>query len=675
MAVRTQTRQQVIHMKIASYNAGARGPKGNPGGTAHWQGQWVNATEYIVDDVVSNNGSSYICIQTHTSAASNEAGVGASQALYWDVVAQKGSGGAWGDIGGTLASQIDLAAALDARALRDDKFINFVHYGAKDDFTTAIDLVFADAVAEAYTKDATLYIPSGLYKVNAALGINYPVRILAGSDATFAVTGTANGFSILNINNTNNVEIINLKVDGRVSTKSTTTTCGGIANNNSHDCKVMYCDISDIGRTIPNTQHDGNALSINTTEGSADSYGNVFAFNKLRDPNGQCGFSTRLYTNWTLNQAPEAFVSFTRDNLILFNESYGFEWNVCELAGPATIGNLVMGNTSYDALANSGYEADKGGSDNTFIANKVYNLNPGNGNANIAGFRSQGTVQIVGEPVYPDRVAKNNTFIGNYVDGVQQFADLSTQGFIVNRAENTIITDHRVKNVVATNSSYLTASGVYVLNATDTTINNLHTQNVQTSIYVGENVDGLDIKMNSRANKYGYYSPTSPSSPIKFVKIHDSTIRGGEVGIRWSSEVSYKSNDNHIIGFSIEGIQQVGTGSGMANDNNLWVDIALGQKVGLRVTNAGHMATNNHLIGCITTAAATEARRIMYQNYSDQTHVLSRIVTLGAGIPTTGTWQAGDVVINWSPLTGQPYGWMCTTAGTPGTWKIISTLP
>lgn len=36
--------------------------------------------------------------------------------------------------------------------------------------------------------------------------------------------------------------------------------------------------------------------------------------------------------------------------------------------------------------------------------------------------------------------------------------------------------------------------------------------------------------------------------------------------------------------------------------------------------------------------------------------------------PTTGTWNVGDRVFNSVPSVGQPKGWICTVAGTPGTW-------
>lgn len=36
--------------------------------------------------------------------------------------------------------------------------------------------------------------------------------------------------------------------------------------------------------------------------------------------------------------------------------------------------------------------------------------------------------------------------------------------------------------------------------------------------------------------------------------------------------------------------------------------------------------------------------------------------------PTVGTWAVGDRVINTAPTVGQPKSWVCTVAGTPGTW-------
>jgi len=42
--------------------------------------------------------------------------------------------------------------------------------------------------------------------------------------------------------------------------------------------------------------------------------------------------------------------------------------------------------------------------------------------------------------------------------------------------------------------------------------------------------------------------------------------------------------------------------------------------------------------------------------------------------PTTGTWAVGDRVWNTAPAANGTMGWVCTTAGTPGTWKTFGTI-
>jgi hypothetical protein len=46
----------------------------------------------------------------------------------------------------------------------------------------------------------------------------------------------------------------------------------------------------------------------------------------------------------------------------------------------------------------------------------------------------------------------------------------------------------------------------------------------------------------------------------------------------------------------------------------------------------------------------------------------SPLLTSGTAAPTTGTYALGDRVFNSAPAVGSPKGWICTVAGTPGTW-------
>lgn len=46
----------------------------------------------------------------------------------------------------------------------------------------------------------------------------------------------------------------------------------------------------------------------------------------------------------------------------------------------------------------------------------------------------------------------------------------------------------------------------------------------------------------------------------------------------------------------------------------------------------------------------------------------------GNAAPVAGAWLLGDTVVDESPVVGQPIGWKCTVAGTPGTWVALANL-
>lgn len=50
------------------------------------------------------------------------------------------------------------------------------------------------------------------------------------------------------------------------------------------------------------------------------------------------------------------------------------------------------------------------------------------------------------------------------------------------------------------------------------------------------------------------------------------------------------------------------------------------------------------------------------------------LVTAASAMPTGGAHLQGEIVKNSAPSVGQPKGWVCTVAGTPGTWVSEGTL-
>ncbi|KKN51521.1 hypothetical protein LCGC14_0622130, partial [marine sediment metagenome] len=49
-------------------------------------------------------------------------------------------------------------------------------------------------------------------------------------------------------------------------------------------------------------------------------------------------------------------------------------------------------------------------------------------------------------------------------------------------------------------------------------------------------------------------------------------------------------------------------------------------------------------------------------------------ITWGAAAPADGTWVVGDICWNTGVAAGGSPGWVCTSAGTPGTWKTMANV-
>jgi hypothetical protein len=72
------------------------------------------------------------------------------------------------------------------------------------------------------------------------------------------------------------------------------------------------------------------------------------------------------------------------------------------------------------------------------------------------------------------------------------------------------------------------------------------------------------------------------------------------------------------------------------------------------------------IIGPSTTSGKVSGAMAMSDIYLGSR--ANRLTFAGSSAPASGTWAQGDRVFNQFPAVGQPKGWICTVAGTPGTW-------
>lgn len=86
---------------VSIAGVGQQGAAGADGANLTFQGAWLTGTAYTVDDLATNNGSTYACILDHTSSATDEPGVGANTDTYWTLFVEKGDTGPTGPQGET----------------------------------------------------------------------------------------------------------------------------------------------------------------------------------------------------------------------------------------------------------------------------------------------------------------------------------------------------------------------------------------------------------------------------------------------------------------------------------------------------------------------------------------------------------------------------------------------
>lgn len=158
-----------------------QGDTGAAGGAGiSWEGAWVTATAYAINDAVGSDSASYICTVAHTSGASTEPGVGASWATVWDLLAAQGATGASGagsgdmiaannlsDVASAATSRSNLSAAAKAQT---DYFSGLIASPGNQSYNLAINLPFAITVVNTTTKSGSGTCTATFKNTATALG-------------------------------------------------------------------------------------------------------------------------------------------------------------------------------------------------------------------------------------------------------------------------------------------------------------------------------------------------------------------------------------------------------------------------------------------------------------------------------------------------------------------------
>lgn len=147
---------------------------------------------------------------------------------------------------------------------------------------------------------------------------------------------------------------------------------------------------------------------------------------------------------------------------------------------------------------------------------------------------------------------------------------------------------------------------------------------------------------------------------------------------------SVLSRGNKYLGADSANYHSVIAGGDFTSQNDTWdgggsaayVSVTTSGKVKLLGGAVTGLASNGGFY--VTTATDVQIRdpvsSVPGVPLISATHAYSTASNLGqktmyrTAAPTLGTWGVGDRTVNSAPAVGQPKGWTCTVAGSPGTW-------
>jgi hypothetical protein len=79
-------------------------------------------------------------------------------------------------------------------------------------------------------------------------------------------------------------------------------------------------------------------------------------------------------------------------------------------------------------------------------------------------------------------------------------------------------------------------------------------------------------------------------------------------------------------------------------------------------------------VGALVGVAAPMGTFAPVPSFQQGLQLSGNLIQYGSAAPTEGTWQPGDILYNTAPAPGGYVGWVCTAAGSPGTWNPFGAI-
>lgn len=588
----------------------------------------------VYDDSAMATESTLYAASTGTTEATNPYTVPATGIIDFWVTTPRPYGLAQGD---TVARPLRVLGVEHGVSVRD---FGALGDGSTDDTT---------AIQAALDAGGLVIFPPGTYKITASLEVSSDTTI-SGYGACISVYGTAPYHAIINTGWTEagtddgveNVNILGLEIDGRKSTKTSATDVNsgrGISINSGRYCTVRDCYVHD---TYTHGIWFGSYYS--SDDDTYYTHHITVAGNRCEN----CGNTewSRGYGIWFFWKSYDFVIA---DNVVTHGEAGGIAVDDASSGAEASkqcerfaiTGNVVTGDTARTDTLNERGITVEGSFDFTVTGNTIDGIgdaimvSDGQGNQTTGyGVISGNTVRAANKGI---RILDSRDVLISGND-IEANAGTTPTGIRIESAA-----DPYIVNVSVTgNLIKSTLVGVRTYTATEGTYTNV--------VFSGNAVLAIG-DLTGTANSMGLYAESGA------IRILNNTATGFEDGIRSAS-------DSAIVAFNQVSGNKYGvhlTAAGNSVAGNLTSGNGSG---GLKVDEAAATFATKILSNAFADSESSTAGALYHDNYLGSIRRAT-----GTAAPVAGAWVRGDTVYNTTPSAEGYVGWVCTAAGTPGTWK------
>ncbi|WP_407497591.1 right-handed parallel beta-helix repeat-containing protein [Acinetobacter baumannii] len=572
-----------------------------------------------------------------------------------------------------------------------------------------------------YNKAESILDSSGLnqQQINSFLtGLLVSPEFFTGTDSSKLQQALDTGETVViakpyTINTQLNMTVENTKVVFVRTGKITTTVNQNILNMYADNCKVLNAKLEGFGS--PSTiLYTGTGITLHGVKGCEVSYAKI-------TKTGGCPIAL-------LAQTVGGIVKSCVDNVIAYNDlDCDFETKRTYDSAGILIGYSHYHGEGYSHDNNHIYANRVRG--NALIDHGIAMIGHGKGNRftqnTISDCLEYGIV--VYQSPYIDNTLYDNIVSGNKINNIGHVSDnlgIKGMGIYLQKSDSTVVHGNIIDNVLlgTNNDTNLSRAAIAVAGCVGVVVSdNIIENSKQFGIQFSESY-GCKATNNFMDKVTLDLIRITSSSKIDI--IGNTGLNGGGYGVyvynfnRTTGRADYNGtsgNGINIVGNDLNCVSE-GVWSSSSNAENKMIDSRIDSNliktpaISIYVANAANTSITSNkcksttnlariqvlesdklTVNCnaIESTAATDSGRIVLNNATNyvvegnlfspsnsttpiyingQGFKAAKKRLYGTGIPSVGTYEVGDIIWNTSPVLAGPLGWVCVTAGSPGTW-------